>query len=49
MRAKNENGQVKSFWNIIGNVECVPQSVCFLGAKATQWSYLRGESVNQEN
>ena len=23
--------------------------VCFLGAKATKWNYLRGESVGQEN
>lgn len=35
------------FW--LGNVECISQSICFLGAKATKWNYLRGESVGQEN
>lgn len=38
-----------SFFFFSLNIVSVSHPVCFPGAKAPQWNYLRGESVNQEN
>lgn len=34
---------------LFSDIVNVSRPVCFPGAKAPQWNYLRGESVNQEN